>query len=183
MLGVVAGLYDYNWEEAGRRFRMALAHDPVPPAVRDLYTFYLLPTGRPQEAVEEIERALKEDPLAVVRRAHFAVCLQAAGRDAEADAQWRQALELDENLLPVILNIGLNHALQGRLAEAIVYLEKAYSLAPSFPVAIAGLAGVLRRTGRPAGRKRYLRSCGPATPTGCREVWRGFTSCAAKSTA
>jgi hypothetical protein len=30
MLGVVAASLDYDWKEAARRFRLAMARDPVP---------------------------------------------------------------------------------------------------------------------------------------------------------
>src|SRR5689334_1687586 len=50
MLGCVAGFYDYDWREAERHFRMAMARDPVPPTVRAHYAmFYLLAIGRTTE--------------------------------------------------------------------------------------------------------------------------------------
>ena len=56
-LGLVAGLYDYDWQEAARRFELAMAGDPVPSQVRRYYAlYYLLPVGRAEEAVEECTR-------------------------------------------------------------------------------------------------------------------------------
>ena len=72
MLGSVAALYDYDWKEADRRFRLALAHDPVPPRVRQWYaTFYLVPMGRMQESVDQLEQGLKEDPLNIAIALHW----------------------------------------------------------------------------------------------------------------
>jgi serine/threonine-protein kinase len=66
MLGVVAGLYDYNWQEAKIKFRHARARVPVSPTVRWLHAMaYLLPTGRLGEAIQEIEDALQRS------RTHF----------------------------------------------------------------------------------------------------------------
>src|SRR5262245_13552050 len=63
-LGLVAGLYDYDWQEAARRFELAMAADPVPSQGRRYYAlYYLLPVGRAEEAVEECALALREDPL------------------------------------------------------------------------------------------------------------------------
>jgi eukaryotic-like serine/threonine-protein kinase len=148
MLGVVAGFYDYDWKEAGRRFGLAMAHEPVPPAVHDFYgSFYLLPTGRAQEGLTEMEYALKEDPLAAVVRSRFAICLLAVGKEAEADLEWRQVLELDMNLAPVLSFVSVQHALAGRFREALVFAERAYSIAPWLPNVIGLLAGVLVLTG------------------------------------
>jgi hypothetical protein len=47
MLGLVAALYDYDWEEAGHRFALAMAAESVPSEVRRFYAlYYLLPVGR-----------------------------------------------------------------------------------------------------------------------------------------
>ena len=47
-LGLVAGLYDYDWQEASRRFELAMAGDPVPSQVRRYLRFVLPPAGWPR---------------------------------------------------------------------------------------------------------------------------------------
>ena len=148
MLGVVAGFYDLDWKEAERRFRLAMARDPVPAHVRELYGFfYLTASGRPREAVEELERALKQDPLALLVRFRLAFCLLVAGRDLEAEAEFRQALELDENFFPVLANMSIMHALRGEFAEALACAEKACAAAPQVLIATGLLAGTLALSG------------------------------------
>jgi len=148
MLGMVAGVYQCDWKEAERRFRLAMARDPVPAFVRQLYGFYyLLASGRPQEAAEELDRACKQDPLALMVRTNLGNCLLAVGRDAEAEMEFRQILELDENFTPARLNMIMIHALRGELVEALAYAEKAYAAAPAVPHAIGLLAGVLALSG------------------------------------
>jgi len=96
MLGYTAALFEYDWKEAERRFRMAMARDPVPVFVRLFCAMsYLLPTGRPAEAVQQIELALQEDPLNILLRLSLANCLIAAGHDEEAAAGWLEILELN----------------------------------------------------------------------------------------
>ena len=69
MLGIVAGLYDYDWREAERRFAIAMSRDPVPPAVRSCYgVFYLMYMGRFRAAIGELDLALNDDPLSVEQR-------------------------------------------------------------------------------------------------------------------
>ena len=75
MLGTVAAWFDFDWPEAERHFRFAMAQGAVPPLVRLNYAMYrLLPTGRAQEAADHYAIALKEDPLNLMARAERAVC-------------------------------------------------------------------------------------------------------------
>lgn len=148
VLGAVAAFYDYDRTEAGRRFRLAMACEPVPPDVRRLYAlFYLLLVGRPWDAAEELYGLTKDDPLNLWLRMHLGSCLQAAGRDEDAVRQYHQLIELDESYWFAYGALSALHASHGRLTEAVACAEKAYSLAPWSPLAIAWLAGVLQRTG------------------------------------
>lgn len=95
LLGAIAAIYDYDWKESERRFRLTMACDPVPPAVVEFYGFfYPLHLGRPQEAIEQSERALREDPLNLVFRVRRLLCLSAAGRSEDATRECHQMLEL-----------------------------------------------------------------------------------------
>ena len=81
MLGTVAAWFDYDWAEAERHFRFAMAQGAVPPLVRWNYAMYcLLPTGRAHEAVEHYALGLNEDPLNLMARAERAVCLRSASQ-------------------------------------------------------------------------------------------------------
>jgi serine/threonine-protein kinase len=147
-LGVVAAVYDYDWKEAERRFRLATSRDPIPPMVRIWHGYWFLEIlGRSLEAIAEQERALQEDPLNVVVRFGLAASLSAAGRHAEGDAHLRQAEELDEKSWQAPLNLGLSLTSQVMLEEALTCAERAYSLAPWSGLCKGLLAGVLVRTG------------------------------------
>ena len=145
MLGLVAALYDYDWQEAARRFERAMAGEPVPSEVRRYYAlYYLLPVGRSAEAAEECARALQEDPLNLMGRLRLAQCLRAAGRNADAARELRRVLELDETLWFTHFILGLDHLVDGQRAEALTYAQRASALAPWSPVAKGLLAAALR---------------------------------------
>jgi serine/threonine protein kinase len=147
-LGVVAGAYDYDWTEAERLFRLAMARDPVPPDVRNLYGyFYLLSIGRTEDAIQENERALQEDPLNLVFRLVLAYALLRDGRYEDASTQLRRILELDESFWQTYVHLTNVHMLQGKLIEALPIAEKGYALAPWNSMAAAAFAAVLQRTG------------------------------------
>ena len=148
VLGTVAGVYDYNWKEAEREFQLALAREPVLPFVRSHYGYnYLVPIGRPQDAVEQLERALQDDPLNTLLLVVSAVCLIAAGRDAEASAQCWRALEFDENDSAARSLLAVTQQAQGMLTDALASAERAYSLAPWSAQAIGRYAGLLASRG------------------------------------
>jgi TolB-like protein/Tfp pilus assembly protein PilF len=147
LLGTVAALLECDWKEAERRFRLAMARDPVQAVVRLNYALnYLLLTGRPAEAVQQIDLALQKDPLNLFLRSNRANCLAAAGRDEEAADGLREILELNPAMVTVQGALAGYHASRGELDPALALCEKAYALAP-LPNVIGLLAGLLKRTG------------------------------------
>jgi serine/threonine-protein kinase len=148
MLGVVAAVFDYDWKEAERHFRMALSRDAVPPTVHLCYaSFFLMPTGRLAEAMQEYDQAVQEDPLNHLFRQGRAGCLLAQGRDAEAVRDARRIIEIDQRLAPSYLTLALAHLSQDKVSEAFSFAEQAYSLAPWYHIAIGLFAALLVRTG------------------------------------
>ncbi|HZD50530.1 MAG TPA: protein kinase, partial [Silvibacterium sp.] len=73
LLGVWAGTFSYDWQEAETRWRLAMACEPVSHDVRFWYgNHYLLPLGRAAEAVEAMAWGLEGDPLNLLYRHHWA---------------------------------------------------------------------------------------------------------------
>jgi len=148
ILGVVAGIYDYDWAEQERQFQLALAHDPVSP---DVYGHYgqhcLLLTGRPRDAAKALKRVLDSDPLNLVCRVQHAVCLDAAGDIEEADAELREVLELNEQCGPAAEWQAVHGAFRGKWEEASHYAERAFAMAGQQTRFAGLLAGTLYRTG------------------------------------
>ena len=148
ILGVVAAIYDYGWQNAAQFFHAAMACEPVSSQVHGYYGyFYLLPTGRPEDAVGELRRALTGDPLNLMARVLLADSLRAAGRYEESSSEYRRVLEFDENYWWAHVLLGWNHMLQGMFAEAVPWAEKGYSLAPWNVMARAVFAASLRQAG------------------------------------
>ena len=148
LLGVWAGTYDYDWNEAERQWRLAMARDVVSPDILFWYgNHYLLPIGRPQEAVDVMARGLQEDPLNLLYRHHFAVGLRHAGRPEDAEAELRKVLEIDESFPLALGTLGAVCAQQGRFEEALTLTEKAYALTPWANPIVGQLAALLVRAG------------------------------------
>ena len=166
LLGTVAALVDCDWKEAGRRFRLAMARDPVQAVVRLNYALnYLLLTGRSAEAVQQIDLALQEDPLNLFLRSNRANCLAAAGRDEEAADGLREILELNPAMITVQGALAGYHASRGELDLALALCEKAYALAP-LPNVIGLLAGLLKRKGETRRAEELLEKLLPGDGSG-----------------
>ncbi len=166
MLGAVAAYLDYDWTEAERCFRVAMARDPVQPQVRWHAAICLLSTGRAAEAVRQMDLALQEDPLNSLFRASRATCLVAAGRDEEASKEHLEALELNPAAGLALAGLGVQHVLRGELDQALPLMEKAYAIAPSVPNNIGLLAGLLMRTGDTHRAEELLQKLQPSDAFG-----------------
>jgi TolB-like protein len=167
LLGVCAGTYDYNWQEADREWRVAMAREPVSCHVLFWYgNHYLLPMGRPLDAMEAMARGLDEDPINLLYRHHFAVCLRHAGRLEDAETELRKILELDENFPLAVGTLGAVCAQQGRFEEALTLSEQAFSLTPWANPIVGQLAGLLVRAGATSRAETLLERIRPGTACG-----------------
>ena len=148
LLGVCAGTYDYDWDEAERHWRLSMARHPVSRDIRLWYgNHYLLPLGLPVEAVAAMAQAVQEDPLNLLYRHHFAVGLRHAGRLEDAEAELRKVLEINESFPLAVGTLGAICAQQGRFEEALTLTEKAHGLTPWANPLIGQLAALLVRAG------------------------------------
>ena len=148
VLGMVAALYHFDWEEAERRFRLAMSSNPVPAYVRWYYSYsYLLPMARSLESVQQCARGLQDDPLNFIGGFHYAGALLAGG-DAEAgETHLRQLSEVHSNLHQPHYLLALSQAVRGLHKEAITAAERAYCLAPWSTTTSGLFAGLLRYRG------------------------------------
>ena len=148
MLGTAAAWFDFDWPEAERHFRFAMARDAVTPLVRLNYAMYfLLATGRAQEAVDQYTLGLNEDPLNLMARAERAVCLRSASRISDGNEELRQLIELDETFFFPYFMLGCNLTADGDLEEARRLAERGFALAPWFKPMVGLLAALLVRNG------------------------------------
>jgi serine/threonine protein kinase/Tfp pilus assembly protein PilF len=165
MSGIVAVYLEYDWKEAERRFRLAIARDPVSVNVRLYYTWYLQLVGRPAEAVQQINLGLQADPLNLTLRQNRAVFLAGAGRDEEAAEGFREVLELNPSMVLAQLALAALLASRGELDQALALCEEAYAVA-LLPSGIGLLAGLLKRAGNSRRAEELLQKLQPADAFG-----------------
>jgi serine/threonine-protein kinase len=160
-LCALAATYDYDWQEAGRQFLLAMPGGRGSPLVRHVCgTFYLLGSGRGQEALEQLERAVQGDPLHLMHRAALALSLMAVGRYTQAEELLYQSRDLDPNHFVTHMELALVHVARQRFVEALPFAEKGFSLAPWYAPGVGLYAGLLVRTGEPDRGREIARSLG-----------------------
>lgn len=156
-LGIIAGLYERNWEEAKRRFRTAMSSESVHWHVRAWYAcFHLQPLGLVGEARRQVERVLEDNPLSQVCYLCLAAALEALGLEAEAGTAWKRSVELDPEFWLGWTYLAMHYSVYGRHAEASKCAEKAFTLFPATPYVVGALAGALEATGETARARELL---------------------------
>ena len=148
LLGVWAGTYDHDWQEAERQWRLAMAREPVSHDVRVLVREPLpaahgpAPGGRGSDC-EGTRRGSAQSFVPHL----LAVSLRGAGRLEDAEAELRKVLEIDENFPLALGTLGAICAQQGRFEEALTLTERAHALTPWANPIIGQLAALLVRAG------------------------------------
>jgi tetratricopeptide (TPR) repeat protein len=158
-LGNLSLFTDWNFEEAERHFRQALALNPSYATAHQWYAYCFLVRGDLARASQEIRSAREADPLSPSIAVDSGLMLYYARRYDEAIAEYRRVLELDPSFQ------------QGRQALAMALVQKGDATAaipecsppgPADPRVIdacvalaAAYAGDLRES------ERRLRALGP----------------------
>lgn len=167
VLGAIAASHDYDWQEADKQFALALQAESVTPILRDLYaTFYLLPLGRFEEAIEQETQAIAQDPLNPFWRVRRCVPLLHAGLYEQAIVEGHKALEFDRSdFLPHSV-IAAGNFFAGKLAEAREPAEEAVRHSPWSATATGFLAGLLVRSGEKGRAEKLIESMHGMIPVG-----------------
>jgi len=153
VLGLVEGMYEWNWASSESRFEKALALDPRSAHVRNVYGLALGITGRHEEAVATFQRAIELDPLGPLWNACFAQILL-AGRNWDAVLQQaRTTLELAPDYWFALQFAGQAWLAAGHFSEAITAFEGAVKASAEVPYTIGLLGNALGRAGH---RERAL---------------------------
>ncbi|MEP7312932.1 MAG: TIR domain-containing protein [Pseudomonadota bacterium] len=160
-LGSLASSHDYDWNEAGRQFLLAMPGSQGSPLVHfGCGLFYLLGSGRGQEAVEQLELAVQGDPLHLTYRAVLGMGLSAVGRYEEAEELLQQSLDLGPDFMWTHYYRACIHAARQNFTDALPCAEKAFSLSPWYALCVGLYAGLLVRTGEPTQGREIVRALG-----------------------
>jgi len=144
-------IYDWNWSEAERSFKRAIELDPNNAAAHFRYgQIYLLPTGRLDEGIAEIERGLDLEPLDINMGATLAWAYFVAGQSDKALGQARKTYDLEPSHPIGRWMLSQAYLNKGMYGEAISLAEQWLQTDPTnqFPLRDAGIA--YAKAARPA---------------------------------
>ena len=138
----------YDWTAVEREMTLALQLNPNSPIVRMRYaTTGLMPLGRVDEAVAELERSIELDPLAMFPRLWLAVMLGLTRQYDRAIEQGRLVLEIAPGHFLGHFTIGTVYYEAGMYGEAIAALQQAVDLTAGAPLMLGWLGLALADRG------------------------------------
>jgi len=147
-LGCLAAVYDWNWTEAERLFRQAIAvNQNYPTAHHWLALNVLVPLRRFQEAGDELQRALERDPLSRAVTTSIGMAAYYSGRYADAVDGFTRTLELDDAFPLAHAFCSQAYTELGQHDEAVASAEAAMRLSGANPETHAAAAYVYGRAG------------------------------------
>ena len=140
---------EYNWHEVHREMALALRLDQTSPLVRVRHAVsWLMPQGRMQEAVAEVEGALQLDPLSLFLRTWQALMLLIGNEHERALEAAQQVLELDATAYWAHLTIGSVYRDRGIFERANAAHRRATELSGDAPHMIGWLGLTLGLSGK-----------------------------------
>ena len=157
-LGFIRASFEWNWSEAERLFRRAIALNPgYARAHHWLGLDCLASLGRLDEAQSEANAAHHLDPLSQIIWEGVGYVRMLRREFPLAVKVYQQLLDLDPDFYKGYSSMGRVLALMGRYDEAIAALEKARSLAGEAPrTVLSALGHTLGRAGRTEEALRLL---------------------------
>lgn len=157
LLGQYHTLLHYDWPEVEREMARALALNPNSPLVRARYAWnQLMPQGRLEEAVTQIEFALELDPLNVYFRTGLAFTLAFWRRFDRAFTEAQRALEVDPKAYWAHYILAVYYRERGLSQESIASCRRAVELSGNAPAVLGWLGLTLGCGGEKAAARALL---------------------------
>jgi TolB-like protein/DNA-binding winged helix-turn-helix (wHTH) protein/Flp pilus assembly protein TadD len=132
---------------AEKNLNHALELDPGSVRALHYHSYYLLETGRTDEAIAEKTRVAALDPVSVGTNAELGLYFLEAGRNDEAIEQLKKTLELDPNFAPAHMRLGLAYSSKGQFDKAVAEIKTGIALEKT-PSRLETLGHVYVRSGR-----------------------------------
>ena len=150
LLGLLAAMYDFDWDAAERHFEFPMAKEAGFATFRPMYGWFQFLRGNVDQAIALAQRGAEEDPLDVWPRMNLQAYFQSVGRSTDALEQLERVLELDGHQVVAMVAMALIDFVEGDLPRALATARRAYAVAPWYLDAVAVLAALLRRAGEGA---------------------------------
>ncbi len=142
-------LFDWNWTEAEREFKLAIELDPNVAEIHNRYgRAYLIPLGRFDEAASELKRALDLEPMSMPIGGNLTAAYLRGGKNELALEQAEKTSALEPNHPAARVWLGWAYIASGKLNEAISLGESILQTDPSDQDALVITGAAYAKAGR-----------------------------------
>jgi TolB-like protein/Tfp pilus assembly protein PilF len=156
-LALVAGIYEWDREEAERCYRRAILLNPGYSTVHHWYAVdHLVMVGRFEEAEAEVALSRQLDPWSTIIIEGVAFIQMLQRRYDDAIASYQEALAINPNFYKSWTSIGRVLIQKGQYKEATEMLEKGRSLAGDIPNILGALGQAHAMLGDRAKAEEFL---------------------------
>ena len=147
-LAAITADYYWDWSEADRHYKRAVALSANDVTVLRFYSFYLASMGRLDEALDFAERARRVDPVSPDAQMNLGIILYLGRRYDEAVVAINETLDLAPDFGPAHTMLGRIYVAKGMPDRAVDELERAEGLLGRRPDVLTPYAYALARAGR-----------------------------------
>jgi serine/threonine-protein kinase len=155
-LAAMLWLFEWNWQEANKRFKRSLELNPTYPTGNHWHAEYVMTMGRQIEAIARMKESRELDPLSLIINVAIGWANYMARRYDDAIEQLLRTVELDPNYPVTYWILGLVHRKAGRYELAIAQGERGVTLSGGSPLLRAALAHTYAEAGRTDDARQVL---------------------------
>jgi tetratricopeptide (TPR) repeat protein len=138
---------DWNWPEAEKEYKQAIALNDNYPWAHLWYGTFLASQGRFGEAIKETQRAQQIEKTSPIITIQLGLVYYFQHQYKEAVAECKKTIELDPSFFAAQRYMGLSYSQMGMHQEAIAEFEKAISASGDSPLMKAEYASALALAG------------------------------------
>jgi eukaryotic-like serine/threonine-protein kinase len=146
--GIIAMIYEWEWDRAERELRHGLELKPDSPLGHTWYAIFLSSQGRFEQGIQQARIGEALDPLSLSIHLVVGRCLYWARRFDEALASMLATLEMDPGNALTQIWLARTYLAVGRPGEAVVILERGGETAGRSPYLLSLLGGAYAALGR-----------------------------------
>jgi len=147
---------DWDWVDAEREYKRALALNSSDAETHHMYAHFLEAMGRFEEAIREMKQALELEPLSLNINSCIGKNLYFARKYNEAIEQLQKTLEMDPNYFDPHAWLGMAYAKKGMHEQAIKKLQKGTTFIGISPIMIAALGYAYASAGKRSEAQKRL---------------------------
>jgi serine/threonine-protein kinase len=163
--------YNWQWTDAEREFRRAIALNPSYSLVRIWYANLLMSRNRMSESVQQVSIARDLDPFSLIVNTNVGWVLDAAGRHADAVRQLRAAIVLDSTYVQAHFRLADALVHTGRVDEGIAEGQRLLAMSNRSASALSLVATAYARAGDSSSARALLHELLARSDSGYVPAW------------